>query len=499
MIPLLTPRQLEVLEALAKGLTNREIARVLGISTSTAKAHVSAVLKALDVTNRTEAVGLLAELRLLDDADEERSGDATRVRSVPGFGDRPAIAVLPFEVLGSEPGVIADGLVNDLINGLASFRWFPVISRTSSFYYRESPAALTEVSRELGARYLVEGSARTGGGRLRIQVQLVDATDQHQVWSARYDRVLDDVLTVQDEIAESIVGALEPTLLQVEGLRALRAPQRGDRAIGSWEHFQTGMAKLYRQRPDDVRASITCFESAIEHEPSFAPAHAALSVACVVNGMQTVGLTRYEGGGAIREAIERAAARFSQSIRCGEHAVALDPMDPIAHLGLGVGRGITGDVGSGLASVERALELNPSSAFVCWGFGNVLMWSERWREAPNWYLRAIRLSPRDPYLHHFHGDLAAAYFRGGDDVAAAEHARRAVDLQQPGDPFTQRPILVASLARQGRVDEARTALDQLRNETPRYNLEMERLLLGDETTGELARGLRESGWREPEA
>ncbi|MGH0029942.1 MAG: LuxR C-terminal-related transcriptional regulator [Myxococcota bacterium] len=493
--PLLTPRQLEVLEAVAGGLTNRDIARVLGISLSTAKAHVSAVLKALDVTNRTEAIGLLARLGLVDGrgGGGERAVSA-RPRSFPGFGDRPAIAVLPFEDLrgDAEPDIVVDGLVNDLINGLAAFRWFPVISRTSTFHYRSYPVAWQDVSRELGARYLVEGSARSSARRLRLQVQLIDAVDGYQVWASRFDRDIDDVLGVQDAIAESIVGALAPTLLQVEGFRALRA---GGGSVGSWEHFQRGMVKLYRQAPEEVRESIGCFEAAIEMDGDFAPAHAGLSIAFVVDGLQTVGVTRYEGGTELEGALSRAVERFGRAASSGRRAVALDPMDPIGHLGLGMSLVFVGDVGPGLASVERAIELNPSLAFTCWGYGNALMWSERWRKAPEWYLRAIRLSPRDPYLHHFHGDLAAAYLRAGDDVAAAEHATRAVDLQPAADPFTHRPVLIASLAGQGRRDAARRALARLERETPHFNLEIDRLLLPEDLFERIARGLAEAGWQ----
>ena len=162
LAPQLTERQLEVLELIAKGLTNADIARVLGIAQATAKNHVSAVLQALDVTNRAEAVGLLDGLA---------GRDAPAERSVPGFGRRPAIAVLPFDDFGGDEHQrhFADGLVEDLITRLASWRWFPVIARNSSFLYRERGESVdvAQVGRELGARYVLEGSSRRSADRVR--------------------------------------------------------------------------------------------------------------------------------------------------------------------------------------------------------------------------------------------------------------------------------------------------------------------------------------------
>jgi TolB-like protein/DNA-binding CsgD family transcriptional regulator len=486
---LLTPRQLEVLELVAKGLTNRDIGRVLGIAPATAKLHVSAVLRALEVTNRTEAAGLLHELVPGAGEGSDRAG----VAPVPGFGGRPAIAVLPFDPFGggADAQMLADGLVEDLITGLAAFRWFPVIARNSSFSYRGRAVDVVLLGRELGVRYVVEGSTRSDARSLRIHVQLIDASNGQHVWAQSYDRALSSLLTVQSEIAESIVGVLAPTLLQVEGLRALRKPAA---ALGTWEFFQRGMAGLHEQSPEAVRKAIGHFEAAAAAEETFAPAHAGRSVACFVDGLQSVGLTQRERGGDLPTALRHAQERFAQAVASGQRAVALDPMDAVGHLGLGLGLAARGEVAAGIATLERAVELNPSSAFTCWAFAGALMVTERWPEAQGWYERAIRLSPRDPYLHHFHGDLAVVHFRAGRDGEAVAQARRSVALQSADDPFSQRPILIAALARLGRLDEARAEMRLLEKTRPRFNLQLDHILLPDDVVSAISEGLRRAGW-----
>jgi len=483
---LLTPRQLEVLELLTHGLTNSEIADSLGISTSTAKLHVSAIIKALDVTNRTEAVGALR-------ASEIPSIMSSSEGGFPGFGDRSAIAVLPLENLSrdGEPDVVADGLVEDLINGLAAFRWFPVITRSTSFSYRNRGLTVPEIAKELGVRYVVEGSVRTSGERLRIQVQLVEARRGRQICTLRYDHELNDMLAVQDQIATAIVGALAPQLLRVEGVRALRQKVQDTDA---WTHFQRGMALLYSQMVEPVREAINSFEAALAEDDSFAAAHAGLSLARFVGGLQMMGLTRRKGGD-IPAAVALGAYSLQQAVLSGRRAVELDPMDPVGHLGLGIALATLGDTGKGVASCESAVNLNPSSAFCCWALGDALMLSGRWQEAANWIHRALRLSPRDPYIHHFHGDLGAVHLREGDLVLAIRSLRQAVLLQPPSDPFTHRPLLIASLALEGRVDESRQELFRLQQEDPFFNLELDRTLMSEDMLDQLAKGLAIAGWK----
>ena len=181
---------------------------------------------------------------------------------MPGFGRRPAIAVLPFESFSADPEqrVFADGLVEDLTTRLATVRWFPVIARNTISAFREMPRDVREISRRLDARYVIEGSSRRSEKRVRLHVQVIDGDTGRHVFAGKYDRELEDVFAVQDEIVDAIVGALEPALLKLEGTRALsRAPAELD----TWERFQRGMALFDRSGSDGVEPALRAFEEVI--------------------------------------------------------------------------------------------------------------------------------------------------------------------------------------------------------------------------------------------
>jgi len=191
----------------------------------------------------------------------------TTVNTVPGFGGRPAIAILPFEHRGADDtqAFLADGITEDLIARLSAFRLFPVISRSSMFTYQGKRADARQVSRELGARYVVEGNVQNVGGRLRVGVQLIDGLQGVQVTSERWDRERGDVLALQDDIVHVIVGSIEPALARAERQRAQRksAPQ-----LDAWESFQRGRWLLFGFRSDDeMREAIRLFQRARELDP----------------------------------------------------------------------------------------------------------------------------------------------------------------------------------------------------------------------------------------
>jgi TolB-like protein/Flp pilus assembly protein TadD len=482
----LTPRQIEVLELVAKGLTNREIGGVLGIAANTVKVHVAAVISALDVTNRTEAAVALHEL--------ERRGGNPEESPVPGFGGRPAIAVLPFDTFSDDPEatLFADGLVDDLTTSLAGWRWFPVIARNTAFALRGKPIVFPQASRELGARYLVEGSARRGGDHVRINVQLIDGANGQHVFAEKYDRRLGDVLVVQDEIVTAIVGALAPALLRVEGLRALRKPAE---TLDAWESFQRGMALVYEQSPLSLASALEHFDRAIGHEPTFAPAYAGRSLALYGLGLFEIGATQFgpASAGELAAAVERAAAHFRDAVAAGRRASELDPDDASAHLGLGAGLAMLGETPAALGSFERAVELNPSSALACFSLANALATTDRWDGALPLYERAIRLSPRDPMLHAFEGALAGLDLRAGRYDEALRHAQRSVAVQ-PAIGLSFRPFVPAALAFLGRLDEARSEVDALRNLRPDWNLHLARAMGAPELVDRMVEGLRRAGW-----
>jgi adenylate cyclase len=487
---LLTPRQLEVLELMAKGLTNREIAGVLGISAATAKVHVSAIIKALDVTNRTEAAMALQALG-------ERQTDASVggiPAAFPGFGGRPAIVILPFDNLSGdeEQDFFADGLVEDLTTRLSAWRWFPVIARNTAFAMRGRAMAVSDIARELGTRYVIEGSTRRSGDRVRIHVQLIDGENGAHVFAKKVDRTVADVFEAQDEIVESIVGALEPTLLQVEGLRALRRPAH---VLDTWERFQRGLIRLQDQMPESLDEAIAHFDAAIDAEPDFAPAHAGRAMAQFSRGLVHIGATQWEEtpAEAIGEALGRAGVCFAEALASGRRATECDPLDSSAWLGLGAGLAATAQVEAARGALERAVELSPSSAIACWGLANLRLATARWPEARALYERAIKLSPRDPQLHNFEGGLAVVHFNAEEYEAALHWARRSFD-HEPSAGLSYRPIIAASLAYLGRDEEAQRECEAFRRVAPHWNLSLARALSPEGLVDRMLAGVKLAGW-----
>ena len=485
----LTPRQLEVLELMARGLTNKEIAGTLGISPGTAKNHLSAVFEALDVTNRTEAAMVLAEMQEPDVAQTER---------VPGFGARPTIAILPFDNMSSDPEqtFFADGLVEDLTTRLAAWRWFPVIARTTTFALRGQDRTAPEIGQSLGARYVMEGSTRRSGDRVRINVQLIDATNAAHVFAKHYDRQLDDVFAVQDEIVETIIGILEPTLLRIEGMRT---QHRGAEELDTWELFQRGVSHAHRQTLDDWHEAIRSYDAAIAREPSFAPAHAARAQAKYAVGLAGMAILHtYESTPVEHEEALRAAnAAWQEAVVSGRRATELDPLDPAAYTGLGAGLGMTGEAEKSEAAFARAAELDPSNAVN--NFSLASSYSHRGcaEQAIPLFQRAIRLSPHDPYLHHFEGALAGCLMNVGRYEEALAAARDSRD-HEPANTFGYRPIISASLAFLGRMDEAREEVETLRSAAPDWNLKLARVLAPTASVDKMKEGLRLAGWDVPE-
>jgi adenylate cyclase len=482
---LLTPRQLEVLELMSKGLTNREIAGVLDISAATVKVHVSAIIKALDVSNRTEAA---MALQALGAGRDEPSAE------IPGFGGRPAIAVLPFDAMsgGDEQEFFADGLVEDLTTRLAAWRWFPVIARNSAFAVGRGPFVVTDVARELGARYVIEGSTRRSGDRVRIHIQLIDGESGAHVFAKKVDRTVDDVFAVQDEIVEAIMGALEPTLLQVEGLRALRQPAH---ALGTWERVQRGLIRLQEQLPEPLERALADFDAAIATEPDFAPGHAGRAMVQFSRGLVAIGVTHWSetSEADMGAAVASAGACFAEALASGRRATECDPLDSAAWLALGAGLASTGQVEAARGALERAVDLGPSSAIACWSLGNLWLATDRRRESRDLFERAIRLSPRDPYLHHFEGGLATYHFRAGDDEQALAWARRSFE-HEPASGISYRPLIPASLAHLGRDAEARRECEAFRAVAPHWNLGLARALAPPELADRLIEGIRRAGW-----
>ncbi len=410
-----------------------------------------------------------------------RSGppESASANTVPGFGGRPAIAILPFEYRGADASqsFLADGIAEDLIARLSAFRFFPVISRSSTFTYQGKRVDARQVSRELRARYVVEGSVQEAAGRVRIAVQLVDGVQGLQVASERWERELGDVFALQDDIVHAIVGSIEPALARAERQRAQRKPAP---QLDAWEAFQRGRWLLYGLRSeDDTREALALFRRARQLDPGFAAAAAHEAMACV-----TLLAFLWED-----EADEARGA----ALRAAEESLVLDQDDAWGQTALGFAASIAGDDPRGIAAFERAIELNPSLTLAHQGLAGALH-AERPDEAVRICEKAIRLSPRDPQMHLLIHQLAVAHLMAGRfaDAAAADEESLRLRSDQP---HVYR-VLAAAYGYLGRSGEALAALDKMRQVAPQFTLDAFKRANSPALVERCLEGWRRAGWRE---
>ena len=386
-------------------------------------------------------------------APDPRADEAAKL-TVPGFAGRPAIAVLAFDNLSGDPDqeFLADGIAEDLITRLSSARLYPVIARNSSFVYKGRAVDVKQVSSDLGVRYVVEGSVRRAGDRVRISAQLIDATSGHHVWAERYDRRLEDVFALQDEITQAIVVAIHPELAKVEGERALR----GDPiSLDAWECAQRGWWHFNQMTQSHNAEARELLERAIALDPRFGWAHFVLSQVhyCDLFFEWT-------------DSPERCLAEV---LRAAQACASLDPKDAHGQVALAVAYSLMGQRSEVIAAAERAMELNPSLPMAYLIMGSVLGVTGRPDEGIAVLEKGMRLSPQDPWLFDFLNGVGFAHFAAGRYEEAVEWERRS--LQHKPDYVVAYDAIAASLAQLGRLDEARQAFAERVRRGPAPSLE----------------------------
>ena len=366
--------------------------------------------------------------------------------------DRPSIAVLPFTNMSgdAEQDYFADGISEDLITGLARIRWLFVIARNSSFVYKDRPVDVKEVSRTLGVRYVLKGSVRRAGNRLRINAQLVDAITGAHHWAERYDRDLGDIFAIQDEITLSVAAAIEPHLLAAEGVRTLA---RSSDDLGAWELVAQAQVHFWRLTPADYDKAVALLRQAIELHPDYAPARSLLGF-CLIFAAHMGWIAREQGLDPGRE----------HAIR----AIALDDRDPWAHIALGYCAMMERRTDESISAFRRSVVLNPSSAAAHSYLSHGLGFAGNDREAIAHGEEAIRLSPLDPEMARFLGGIAVAHFAARRFDIAARFTTEAIHLR-PGFQGAHR-LHCASLAQAGRIEEARAYLATVQRGQPQISL-----------------------------
>jgi len=365
-------------------------------------------------------------------------------RSGKPASEKPSIAVLPFANMSGDPEqeYFADGISEDILTGLSRLRWFFVIARNSSFTYKGKAVDVKRVARELGVRYVLEGSVRKGGNRVRITTQLIDASTGNHIWADRYDGDLTDVFALQDEITKKVVAAIEPKLLEAEGIRS---QNRSPEDLGAWDMVIQANSLFWRLTKAEIEAAIAILQRAVERYPDYAPAHSMLAFDILVSG--------YIGWALMEPQLQQAASLAAR-------AEELDHGDPWAHLALGYVAFVRRRTSAAATEFQRALALNPNFAAAHGYLGWALAFDGQSEQAIAHLKEAIRMSPHDPQNAIFNTGLAVAHYLAGRFAEAVEYSRET--LQQRSAFTAGHRIHCASLAQNGRIDEAREALARLK-------------------------------------
>lgn len=391
--------------------------------------------------------------------------------------DRPSIAVLPFANLGSdaEQDYFADGMVDDIITGLSRINWLFVIARNSTFTYKGQAVDVKQVGRELGVRYVLEGSVRRTGGNARITGQLIDASTGMHVWAERYDRQSADIFALQDDIAMSVVGAIAPSLRRAEINRVKR--KRPD-SLDAYDLVLRAQPDVDSGMPEQVTQALVLLERAIALEPDYALAHgnAAMCHHCLFlrAGLQEV---------------NRAA-----SIRHARSAIAAGQDDALALTLAGFSIGMDGhDRGAAFTALDAALAISPSSALT-YILGSVMLgWGGDADRAIEWSERGMRLSPFDSWAFAAFDAQAMGHFHRGRYEEACRAAYRAVQAN-PRHSITH-VQLAAALAKLGRLQEARTTAARVLELHPtfRYGRQFQGVNCAPALAASLGEALRAAG------
>ncbi|MDX1648225.1 MAG: tetratricopeptide repeat protein, partial [Myxococcota bacterium] len=401
----------------------------------------------------------------------------------PGAGARRAVAVLPFDNMSGDPAQddFVDGLVEELIMRLSRWRWFPVIARQSSFAWRGRDADLVQVGRELGAAYVVEGSVRRGGARVRVTAQLIDTASRHHVWAESYDRPLADVFRIQDEISRAIASAIHPELVQTESQRARSADPRD---LGAWELAMRGLAHLDRRERAEHAKAVDCFDRALARDPQNLVAAYGRTMAFY----QELFFQWSDDPAASLAGLRESAALCDR----------LAPDDPYTLIARGTAFMVSGEVDRAIRALRAAVERNPSAARAYSFLGQLVAMQGDPDEGIALLEEALRLSPRDPLRFAMVASIGISHLGAGRLEQAWRGLHEAIELREE-EPLPW-AMLASACALMGRDEEARLALEQLRRLQPDFTLEGYRRVARSVHPDYQARfeeGLRRAGFREP--
>jgi TolB-like protein len=394
--------------------------------------------------------------------------------------DKPSIAVLPFQNLSGdlEQEYFADGVVEDIISALSRMRWLFVIARNSSFIYKGRTVDVKQVGRELGVRYVLEGSVRKSANRVRITGQLIDASTGAHLSADRFDGYIEDIFDLQDRITATVVGAIAPKLEQAEIERARRKRTEN---LDAYDYFLRAMASFYQRSRKANDDALQLFYKAIEFDSDFATAY-GMAAWCHawrnLSGWMTDRAQEIAEGARLAWRAVELGQDDAVALARGGHALAL----------------LVGDVDSGVAFIDRALALDPNLARAWYASGWVRVYRGEPEVAIEHQARAMRLSPLDPTLYHMQVGTALAHMLAGRFDEATLWVERAFREEPKYHPAAI--VMAASNALAGRMEEARQAMEHLRRIDPTLrisNLKDRHPLRRPDDLARFAHGLRIAG------
>jgi adenylate cyclase len=412
----------------------------------------------------------------------ENTPKLMRAENEPTVPDKPSVAVLPFANMSSDPEqeFFADGISEDVITALSRYPSLFVIARNSSFSYKGRAVDVKKVGRELGVRYVLEGSLRKFGNRIRVTAQLVEAENGKHVWAERYDRDLADIFALQDEITGAVTVAVTPAIADAELRRAMRKPPGN---LDAWAAYQRGLWYLSKATADDNEIAQRYFQQAIDLDASFSGGYRGL----VMAQFEAAAVFQKRGLSDMQCSVEPLARR----------AAALDGADAEARSCLGLALLLRGDHDGALAEHERALVMSPNLAYAHGERGTTLVFSGRPEEGLGSLRMSIRLDPRDAFLAIRLMHVGSALYFSRRYEAAVEATKQAI-RSYPDFPLTYR-WLTAALAQAGRIDEAKEALDRAIAIAPAsfgMYVRSRAPWMRPEDQAHILEGLRKAGWRE---
>ena len=375
--------------------------------------------------------------------EQENQGAAGNEQPALAPPDKPSLAVMPFTNLSGDPEqeYFADGMVEDIITGLSRIKWLFVIARNSSFIYKGQAVNVGRVGRELGVRYVLEGSVRKAGERVRVSGQLIETETSVHLWAERYDRRLDDVFALQDEITLNVVGAIEPSLREAEIERVKRKRPEN---LDAYDLVLRALPHVCLPMPAEAAKAMPLLERALTLEPDYAGAHGYLAWCHQILFVRG-GFNKENHDAAIRHA--RAALSYGRddttALALGGFVISITEHDRA----------------TAFEALEQALAISPSSSFALFCGSAALAYAGEAERGIDWAERALRISPFDRMNHLSYHALAIAHFLRGRYDEAAHAARRSV--QSFPSSSVSRSVLAAALAKLGRIEEAKAVALQV--------------------------------------